>query len=69
MSCICIINRTIEWSLPEVRRTLYEKVIHHFLKVYYTIDRVSMIICSLSLYFVTGCVHGLAIDFRQRVKH
>ena len=44
----CIIKRRIEWSLPEVHRTLYEEVINHFLKV-----------CdSLSSYFVTGCVHG-----------
>ena len=42
-----IVKRGIEWSLPEVHRTLYE-VINHFLKV-----------CdSFSLYFVTGCVHG-----------
>ena len=41
----CIINQGIEWSLPEVHRTLYEEVINHFLKV-----------CdSLSSYFVTGC--------------
>ena len=44
----CIIKRKIEWSLPKVHRTLYEEVINHFLKV-----------CdNLSLYFVTGCVHG-----------
>jgi len=37
----------IEWSLPEVHRTLYEEVMNHFLKV-----------CdSLSSYLVTSCVH------------
>ena len=29
----CIIKRRIEWTLPEVHRTLYEEVINHFLKV------------------------------------
>ena len=44
----CIIKWRIEWSLPEVYKTLYEEVINHFLKV-----------CdSLSSYFATGCVQG-----------
>jgi len=43
----CIIKQRVEWSLPEVHRTLCEEVINDFLKV-----------CdSLSSYFVTGCVH------------
>ena len=44
----CIIKQGIQWSLPEVHKTLFEEVIKHFLKV-----------CdSLSLHLVTGCAHG-----------
>ena len=43
----CIIKRKVEWSSPEVHRTLCEEVINVFLKV-----------CdSMSSYFVTGCFH------------
>ena len=33
-----IIKRRIEWSLPEVHKTLYKEVINHFLKVHVTVS-------------------------------